>query len=211
MIYLTPPPAAPIQQGDIFRGVPRIDIALDSLSLLEEGEQIETSWQDILTDDNPSQPITAVLPIRPVTAIVISQNCDNVRSPALSLCEITSYLSATETPPKSPAKWASKIIKTITERPNLFYLPTGEHPDLAERKAVDFRSILRVLRTDLEKMRNNRIARLNEVATEHFRETLAQFFRRYPVNAWYPLNKDEFQAHAQDQQPEVLEPYSWQQ
>jgi hypothetical protein len=212
MIYLSPPSDAPIQQGDIFRGIPRIDITLDSLSLLEEGEQIATTWHDIITGDDLSQPITAVLPVKPVLAIVITQNCDAVRSPALSLCEITDFLTEAEkaSPPKNAKSWMSKILKTITERPSIFYLPASDLPDLAGRKAVDFRSVLRVLRVDLEKMKDNRIARLNNVAYEHFRESLAQFFRRYPVNAWYPMNKEEFEAYAETQKTEHIEPYSWQ-
>jgi hypothetical protein len=212
MIYLSPLADAPIQQGDIFKGIPRVDITLDSLSLIEEGEQLETTWQDVISGDEMTQPVTAVLPIRPVLAIVITQNCDAVRSAVLSLCEIGDYLTEAEkaSPPKDPKAWSRKIIRSMMERPSIFYLPEDAAFGIQGRKAVDFRSILRVLRVDLEAMRNNRIARLNDVAYEHFRESLAQFFRRYPVNAWYPLTKEEFDAYADSQKEEKVEPYVWQ-
>ena len=196
----------------LFKGIPRIDINLASLSLLEEGEQLETTWQDILADEALPQRVTAVLPVKPVLAIVITQNCDAVRSSVLSLCEIGDYLMEGEkaTPPKNPKGWQSKIVKGMIEQPKFFYLPVEPSVGIADRKAVDFRSVLRVLRTDLEGMRDHRLGRLVQVANEHFRETLAQFFRRYPVNAWYPLTKEEFQAYAESQKGETIPPYPWQ-
>lgn len=215
MIYDIPPPDAPISQGDIFRGVPRVEISLSSLSVLDEDDQVEMkAWKDILLAADPKHSLTvaAILPIRPVLAIVITQNCDAVRGRSLSLCEIDDYLSEKEKeqPPSSAKKWQSKIVKDIRQIPRLFYLPANPSIGFVESKAVDFRSILRVARIDLEAMRDQRIGRLNHVATEHFRETLAQFFRRYPVNEWYPLTKDEFEAYATEAQPEKVDPYPWQ-
>ena len=68
---------------------------------------------------------------------------------------------------------------------------------LGARSAVDFRVVLPVPRLDLESMRDLRIARLNQVAREHFREALSHFFRRYAFNEWYPLNREEFNAYAE--------------
>jgi hypothetical protein len=215
MIYEVPPLDAPIQQGDIFRGVPRIEISLDALAVLEEDEQLEKkAWKDILSGNDPARPetVTAVLPIKPVLAIVITQNCDAVRGHSLSLCEIDSYLTEREkaNPPTTPKKWQSKIMEDVRKIPRLFYLPADGSVGIGERMEVDFRSVLRVRRTDLEAMREHRIARLNHVANEHFRETLAQFFRRYPVNEWYPLTKEEFETYAESKKPEPVEPYPWQ-
>lgn len=213
MIYEVPSPDAPIQQGDIFRGVPRIEISLEALSVLEEDEQLEKkTWKDILSGIDPARPetVTAVLPIKPVLAIVITQNCDAARGHSISLCEIDSYLTEKENPPTTPKKWQSKIMEDVRKIPRLFYLPADESIGIGERMAVDFRSVLRVPRTDLKAMREHRIARLKHVANEHFRETLAQFFRRYPVNEWYPLTKEEFEAYAEAKKPEPVEPYAWQ-
>lgn len=215
MIYEAPSFDAPIQQGDIFRGIPRIEISLGALSVLEEDDQLEKkAWKDILSVNKPakSETVIAVLPIKPVLAMVITQNCDATRGHSISLCEIDSYLTEKEkaNPPTTPKKWQSKIMEDIRKIPRLFYLPADESVGIGERMAVDFRSVLRVHRTDLEAMREHRIARLNDVATEHFRETLAQFFRRYPVNEWYPLTREEFEAYAESKKPELVEPYPWQ-
>jgi hypothetical protein len=75
--------------------------------------------------------------------------------------------------------------------------------------AVDFRIVLPVKRQELERLKDLRIARLNHIACEHFRETLGQFFRRYAYNEWYPLTKEEFRCYAQDRD-EPVAPYPWQ-
>ncbi|HUW31054.1 MAG TPA: hypothetical protein VM223_05525, partial [Planctomycetota bacterium] len=67
---------------------------------------------------------------------------------------------------------------------------------------------LRVLRLDLEALRHRRRGRLNDVALAHFRERVAEFYRRYPYNEWYPLNKDELKAYLKDHPGS--EPYRWQ-
>ena len=91
----------------------------------------------------------------------------------------------------------------------LFYLPADQSVGFRDRMAADFRDIMRVPRRDLEGMRDFRVGRLNETATEHLRETLAQFFRRYPYDEWYCLSKEEFQAYAEGS-PELIEPYEYQ-
>jgi hypothetical protein len=63
---------------------------------------------------------------------------------------------------------------------------------------VDLGIILRLNRLDLEGMRSRRRCRLADEAYQHFRETLAQYLRRYPVDAWYPLDAEEFAAHLAD-------------
>src|SRR5262249_46713708 len=143
---------------------------------------------------------------------VITQNCDAARGHSISLCEIDSYLTEKEKaiPPTTPKKWQSKIMEDVRKIPRLFYLPVDESVGIGERIAVDFRSVLRVRRLALEAMREPGMPRLNYVANEHFRETLAQFFRRYPVNEWYPLTKEEFEAYAESKKPEPVKPYPWQ-
>ena len=64
--------------------------------------------------------------------------------------------------------------------------------------AVDFMVTLRVPRDELEDIRDLRKGRLNEVADEHFRERISEFFRRYPYDEWYPLNSEELQAYTSE-------------
>lgn len=170
-----------------------------------------TTWRDA-TDESPGQPITALVAIEPVTAIVITQNCDAARAKYISLATIDDYLEATgkvKSQPRTPKKWADHITRSSRESLRLFYLPADPSIGLPARMAVDFCNIIRIPRLDLESMRDRRIAKLKHVATEHFRETLAQFFRRYPYNEWYPLNKEEFEAYA-EHSPAAVEPYDWQ-
>jgi hypothetical protein len=211
MIYEAVVPSEPIQQGDIFRDIPRVDFSLSSLAVLDKNYQpTATTWRDVLTS-KPDAPISAVLAVKPVTAIVITQNCDAARGQTLSLCQIDDYLEATgqSSPPKTPKAWQSLLLRMSRQNSRYFYLPADSGFGLGDKSAVDFRVVLPVPRVDLESMRDLRINRLNQVAREHFREALSHFFRRYAYNEWYPLTRDEFAAYA-DQVGEQIPPFDWQ-
>ena len=79
-----------------------------------------------------------------------------------------------------------------------------------DRKAADFRSVIRLPLEELRNLRQYRVGQLNMVATEHFRESLGQFYRRYPYNEWYPLTKEEAESYAQDKRLEPTDLYEWQ-
>jgi hypothetical protein len=74
---------------------------------------------------------------------------------------------------------------------------------------ADFLTPIRVPRLTLERLLNFRKGRLNEVAKQHFRERLAEFFRRYAYDEWYPLTRDEL-AEYRKSYPNA-EPFPWQQ
>ena len=168
------------------------------------------TWRDALTS-NPDVPISAVLAVKPVTAIVITQNCDAARGQTLSLCQVEDYLVATNqtSPPKDPKAWQRLLMRMSRQNPRFFYLPMDANFGLHAKSAVDFRVVLPVPRLDLESMRDLRIARLNQVAREHFREALSHFFRRYAFNEWYPLTREEFTAYA-EQAGEQVPAFDWQ-
>ena len=211
MIYEAIETGAPIRQGDIFRNIPRVDFSLSQLAVMEtDGELSESSWRDFIDEPEGETALRAVLPIKPVDAIVVTQDCDCVRSNFLSLCQIDTYKDATGKSPTTPKAWQRQIISEMTKQPKLFYLPMDETLGRPERCVVDFRMVLPVKRTDLEGMRDTRSARLNPVAYEHFREALAQFFRRYPVNGWYPLTREELASYAESLGAPAP-PYEWQQ
>ena len=69
---------------------------------------------------------------------------------------------------------------------------------LREKMGVNFLVTLRVPRVDLEAYRYLRKGRLNGVADEHFRERIAEFFRRFPYDEWYALNTEELEAYQKD-------------
>jgi hypothetical protein len=112
-------------------------------------------------------------------------------------------------PPKTAKAWQSLLMRMSRQNPRFFYLPEAAQFGLAARSAADFRVVLPVPRTDLETMRDLRIARLNPVAREHFREALSHFFRRYAFNEWYPLTREEFAVY-KDQADEDVPAFDWQ-
>ena len=213
MIYEAVGSTEPVRQGDIFRNIPRVDFSLSSLAIIDDkdDEPKEMEWRDALRS-SPGAPISAVLAVKPVTAIVITQNCDAVRGQTLSLCQIEDYLVATNkttSPPRTPKAWQSLLMSMSRQNPRFFYLPTDAGFGLDSRLAVDFRVVLPVPRLDLESMRDLRIVRLNQVAREHFREALSHFFRRYAFNEWYPLTHEEFTAYG-EQAGEQVPAFDWQ-
>jgi hypothetical protein len=208
MIYESASGGEPIRQGDIFNNIPRVDFSFASMAILDGEEAREIAWKDAIS--NSSSPVVAAVPVKPVTGIVITQDCDTVRGEYICLAEVADFATATgKTLPTLPKKWQSLIKQHAKTNLRWFYLPAGGEFGITSRMAVDFRVLLRVPRGDLEEHREFRLCRLNPVSREHFRESLAQFFRRYPYNEWYPLTKEEFQAYSEES-PEPVKPYPWQ-
>jgi hypothetical protein len=211
VIYDFPASSSPIRQGDIFQGIPRVELSLGEISVINERNEVEAlAWEAVRTR---AEPVTAVLAVRPVWAIVMSQDCDTVRAPDLTLCEIKRFGDVVRVPePTTPKKWTSLIISQATANWKWFYLPPNAQLGFAERMAADFLATIRVPRQGLEGAVHLRRGRLNEVADEHFRERLADFYRRYPYNEWYPFSKDEFSAYREGhpQESSIVLPYGWQ-
>jgi hypothetical protein len=74
--------------------------------------------------------------------------------------------------------------------------------------AADFYVTIRVAREDVEELRHLRQGRLNDIATAHFRERIAEFYRRYAYNEWYPFSPDELAEYKKDY-PDA-DAYPWQ-
>lgn len=208
MIYEFPPQDSPIRQGDIFVGLPRVEVSLDRIALIDEDGTHESPWVDVAFAGNQ---VRAILPVRPVKAIVISQDCDTTHSQDISLCEIRLfcdvYPSAAQA--ATPKAWKNIITQHARVNQKWFYLPPDERIGFADKMAVDFMVTLRVSRSELETLRDLRKGRLNPVADEHFRERIGEFFRRYPYDEWYPLNPGELETY-RAQYPDVR-PFPWQQ
>lgn len=208
MIYSYPNSAAPIRQGDIFVGLPRIDLSLTGVVVLkEEDEQVEMPWEDIAA---VGEPVTAAIALRPVAAIVANQDCDTLHGRDVTLCEIRPFRDVERSAKdiSSPEKWMKKITQQARINLKWFYLPPDNQIGFPEKMGVDFTVTLRVARVDLERLRQLRKGRLNDVADEHFRERIAEFFRRYPYDEWYPLNQDELVQYKKDHSD--AEPFPWQ-
>ena len=211
MIYEILEPDKPIRQGDIFSGIPKPSISLAQVSVLtEENEPVAAEWEDLRKSTNP---ITAVVGLIPVVAIVITQDCDTVRAPDISLCEVKTFSDVVKVDaPANPKGWVRLIRTQAMSNLKWFYLPPDARLGFDNRRAVDFQSVLRVPRDELENCRHLRLGRLNQVADEHFRERLGEFFRRYPYNEWYPFDKAEFDAYkaGHPQEATTILPYDHQ-
>lgn len=213
MIYDSVEKDAPIRQGDLFKYIPKLEISLDALSVLGEDEKITVrSWEAIISDGVEGD-ISLVAAVRPVLAIVITQDCDTVRSPEISLCQIDPFRvvegKAKET--SAPGSWVKLITQHCRINQKWYYLPISDEQGFTEKMAVDFRTVIRVNRDDLEKMKpSHRTGRLNGTANSHFRERVGEFFRRYPYDEWYPLNKDELEAYRRNKGGAAIKGYSWQ-
>lgn len=207
MIYTFPNVDEPIRQGDVFGDLPRVDVSVGEFTLLEGDCAVRADWAEVA---ETGEIVSAVFPVRPVKAIVATQDCDNIHGTDITLCEIRDFRDVYKQS-KDTSKVKSWVnILTQHARLNLkwFYLPPDDRVGLRDKSAVDFTITIRMQRVDLEGMRHLRKGRLNDVADEHFRERIAEFFRRYPYDEWYPLNADEL-AEYQDRHPEA-KPFPWQ-
>ncbi|MCK4831027.1 hypothetical protein KA005_85745 [bacterium] len=206
MIYEFPGQDEPIRQGDIFVRIPRFDFALQRIAVVKEDHPEETSWESVAKEGGT---ISTIVQARPVTAIVISQNCDALRAPDINLCEVRDFreVERKSKETKKPKSWTGIIIQQARLNQKWFYLPPDEKIGFTEKMGVDFMVTIRVPRIDLEALRHLRKGCLNEIATAHFRERIAEFYRRYPYDEWYPLNKEEMEAYQTDY-PDA-KPFPW--
>lgn len=207
MIYEFPDISLPIRQGDIFVGLPRVDMSLNKVLIVNEtGERI-ANWAEIATKGDP---VNIIVPVRPVAAIVATQDCDAVRSRDITLCEVRSFkeIERKGKDTTSAKSWKNLITQHARINQKWFYLPPDENVGFCEKMAVDFMVTLRVPRAELEELRSLRKGRLNNLADEHFRERIGEFYRRYPYDEWYPLDQNELKAYMAEY-PDT-KPFPWQ-
>jgi hypothetical protein len=210
MIYVAASPDAPLQQGDVFRTIPKVRVTLTNIPYAE-GEEIKVAnWPQIVADH---QDVQGFFKVEQTFAIVLTPDCDSLRAEVIALAEIRKFADVEgnakdATAPKS-------LARIITQHARInqkwFYLPPDALTGFGERMAVDFRSVISIPRADLEAARAMRVARLVSPAIEHFRERLGEFYRRYPYDEWYPLNPDEFAAYRADKKDNPdIKPFPWQ-
>ncbi len=207
MIYDIPITSEPIRQGDIFIGLPRIEFSLKDVIVLDNMAQRLTSWPDIARE---GQPVNIIAAVRPVKAIVATQDCDATRGRDLTLFEIREfkdvYRNCSTT--TAPSKWKNIITQHARLNLKWFYLPISEEIGFNEKMAVDFMVTIRVPRAELDELKSMRCCRLNKIAYEHFRERMSEFYRRYPYDEWYSLDAAELEAYKKEY-PDV-KPFDWQ-
>jgi hypothetical protein len=207
MIYDFPDSSDPIRQGDIFVGIPRIDISLQDILLADETGERVAKWEDLAKQ---REPLNIIVPVRPVAAIVATQDCDARRSRDITLCEICVFrdVEGKSKETKSAKSWKNILTQHARVNQKWFYLPPSAQLGFSDKMAVDFLVTLRVPREDLEGLRSLRYGRLNAIAEEHFRERIGEFFRRYPYDEWYVLDGQEMDEYRKEY-PDA-EPFQWQ-
>jgi hypothetical protein len=208
LIYDFPAEEESIRQGDIFLDLPRLDFSLERLLVLrEDGTAVETKWSQVRADGSP---LTIIAGAKPAAAIVASQDCDAQQAPDVTLCEIRPFqdVERRSRETRSPGKWASIVTQHCRTNQKWFYLPPDERVGFDRKMAVDFLVTMRVRRTELEGLRSLRRGRLNSQAEEHFRERIAQFFRRYAYDEWYALDREEFASYEKSHRG--VRPKPWQ-
>jgi hypothetical protein len=218
MIYDNVDQEEPIHQGDIFINIPKLEFSLENILFEQEEDDAglkQASWTELLQDlslDEIAEKIQVTVPIKAVSAIVATQDCDAFRSPDITLCEIRKFGDVEGQSKNKTSPGALVKIITRQSRLNLkwFYLPPDEELGFQEKMAVDFLVTLRLQRKELENLRHLRKKRLNSVADEHFRERIGEFFRRYPYDEWYPLDKEEFALYKKEHSAEPPQPFPWQ-
>ena len=206
MIYEFPDQAAPIRQGDIFIGLPRIDLSLEKILLVDEAGERIAKWEELANHDDL---FDIIVPVRPVASIVATQDCDANYSRDITLCEIRDFRDVERKSEKTNSAKSWKNILTQHARVNQkwFYLPPSDQLGFSKKMGVDFLVTLRIPREDLENLRSLRRGRLNAVADEHFRERIGEFFRRYPYDEWYALDREEMAAYSREYPSAELFPW----
>jgi hypothetical protein len=213
-VYSLLKPEIPIRQGDIFRFIPKIELLLGSgnLPLLYENTEKGNREIDWFQAAEAELDVITTLKVRSVTGIVISQDCDASRAVHVAFCEIkpfkavnSDYQEVWGTP-----KFVEELIKHVRKSQKWFYLAEDNNIGFTNKMGVDFESVFQVNRAMLEAhIERLRVGRLDDdVACPHFRERVAEFFRRYPYNEWYPFNSKEVDAYEKLKKTSV-DRYSW--
>jgi hypothetical protein len=89
MIYDFPETSFPIGQGDIFFGVPILDLTDEELPTIDdEGNAQALPWETFASD---GKDVSAIVTVRPTIAIVGTQECDALRAANITLFEVRPF------------------------------------------------------------------------------------------------------------------------
>jgi hypothetical protein len=185
----------PIRQGDIFFPLPCTNISLDEVQAISEDGDLEaTNWAKA----HGKEEIFATVVLEKTWGIVATQDCDATWRSSISLFRIRPFKDVYGNRPNRDSGWISVLTERTCKNASWFYFPKDTDIGINEEMAVNFHEVFQVERVDLEKYINLRKGRLAYFAYEHYREAIAQYFRRYPYNEWYPFNKAQLEAYAND-------------
>jgi hypothetical protein len=206
-------PDCSIMQGDIFYPLPCAEINLAKMQALKKVSSQEmlatdSNWDSLSGQNN----IVISVAVQKTWGIVATQNCDASRIPDISFFQIEPYryINDRAPPEERHDSWISIITDRSCKNASLFYLPVDERLGISERMVINFHKVFRLPRLDLVNSIKLRKGRLTKVAYEHYRESIAQYYRRYPYNEWYSLNNDEAAFYASKGRCKEEDLYPWQ-
>jgi hypothetical protein len=182
----------PIRQGDIFYPLPCPTISLGEVQTIsEDGDIAATSWTNALD----SHKIIATVELERAWGIVATQDCDATWQSSISLFRIRPFVDVYGSRPTT-AGWISTLTERICKNASWYYLPRDDILGIMDEMAANFHEVFQVQRCDLEENIDLRKGRLANFAYEHYREAIAQYFRRYPYNEWYSFNRAQLEEYA---------------
>jgi hypothetical protein len=190
----------PLRQGDIFSSLPFPNISLDNVQAVSEDGYLEaTNWANAQS----KKEISATVVLEKTWGIVATQDCDATWRASISLFRIRPFEEVYGNPIKKELGLVHALTERTCKNASWFYLPKDVDIGINDALGVNFHEIFQVQKVDLEKYINLRKGRLLPFAYEHYREAIAQYFRRYPYNEWYPFNKVQLEAYANDKKIKV--------
>jgi hypothetical protein len=102
-----------------------------------DGSMADRDWREIAQHQRE---VTAVFPLRPVAAIVATQDCDAARGRDITLCEIQAFRDverkAKDT--KKTKSWVNILTQHARINQKWFYLPPDARMGFTDKMAVDF-------------------------------------------------------------------------
>jgi len=224
--YLSVLESQGLGQGDIFKHLPFFDLKSNEvINIVPENTgsvKLSRDLASYVPDQNGELTnVLADIIFRP--GIIITQNCDVLRSEYVSFCELRPYTDFEKDFEKQTTdiKKVNFLTKNFRNKDKFFYLLFDESV-FQERMAIDFSRIYQIRRELLETMKNKRLAHLGTVPLEHFRIKIANYFKRYAYDEWYILNRSEFGEYYTDKQAQttkgdilqkdldLIEPFGWQ-
>lgn len=186
MIYESVSSQEDIRQGDIFFNLPFVDFNLENLKvIIDDDKTTKIAWTEISNDY-----VNVVVSLEKVKAIVLSQDCDCLKEPDITLAVITKW----EKDYQTAYNWMNRI-RGLNRSVSKMYLPQDNNFKIEERLHIEFSRIFKLPRENLHSLRDSRVCRLNPEAFEHFQQKIGYYFRRYAFDEYYPLNKEEMEEY----------------
>ena len=198
-----PPPEADLSQGDIINNVVFGYVSISDPPLYDEnGVSVPFDSRQPLTLADRRDVMVAAQKSR---VVVLSQDCDCLSKPYIAIARLVeladfdaSYANMAGNPAttvKSKAKHIGNMYQRAGAKPDAFYLQENADADLP-KSVIAFSQIHSIETTadNLEYLRRNRIAHMNQQTVFDLQFRLALYFGRFATDENYMLTEAEKEA-----------------